>query len=63
CRLTGHTQNLTITHQAGGTTEVFSTLRGQALGQWLLAFVAVGLFAFGVYSLLTAVYRRINPSL
>ncbi len=50
-------------NQAGGTAEVFSTLRGQALGQWLLAFVAVGLFAFGVYSLLTAVYRRINPSL
>ena len=48
--------------QAGGTAEALSTLRHQAFGQWLLAFVAIGLFAFGVYSLLTAIYRRINPS-
>ncbi|WP_311065614.1 DUF1206 domain-containing protein [Halomonas sp. DWK9] len=48
--------------QAGGTAEALSTLRHQAFGQWLLAFVAIGLFAFGVYSLLTAAYRRINPS-
>lgn len=48
--------------QAGGTAEALNTLRHQAFGQWLLAFVAIGLFAFGVYSLLTAIYRRINPS-
>lgn len=48
--------------EAGGTAEVFSTLQEQIYGQWLLAFVAVGLFAFGVYSLLQAVYRRVNPS-
>lgn len=48
--------------QAGGTAEVFSTLRSQAYGQWLLAIVAVGLFAFGLYSLLAAIYRRINPA-
>lgn len=47
--------------QAGGTAEVFSTLRSQAYGQWLLAVVAIGLLAFGVYSLLAAIYRRINP--
>lgn len=48
--------------EAGGTAEVFSTLQEQIYGQWLLAFVAVGLFAFGVYSLLQSVYRRVNPS-
>lgn len=47
--------------QAGGTAAVFTTLREQAYGQWLLGFVAVGLFAFGVYSLLEAVYRRVTP--
>lgn len=48
-------------NQAGGIAEVFSTVRSQVFGQWLLALVAVGLFAFGLYSLLEAVYRRINP--
>lgn len=47
--------------QAGGTPEVFSLIRNQAFGQWLLGIVAVGLFAFGLYSLLLAVYRRIDP--
>nr|WP_264477817.1 DUF1206 domain-containing protein [Halomonas malpeensis] len=50
-------------NEAGGTEEVFSFLRDQAFGQWLLAFVALGLFAFGAYSVLAAVYRRINPDL
>lgn len=49
--------------QAGGTGEVFSTLRSQVYGQWLLAIVAIGLFAFGLYSLLAAAYRRINPEM
>lgn len=49
--------------EAGGTAEVFSTLRSQAFGQWLLAFVAVGLVAFGAYSVLAAIYRRINPAM
>ncbi|MEX0603250.1 MAG: DUF1206 domain-containing protein [Marinobacter sp.] len=48
--------------EAGGLAEVFSTLRSQAFGRWLLAFVAIGLFSFGLYSLLEAVYRRVNPS-
>ncbi|MEP1213981.1 MAG: DUF1206 domain-containing protein [Marinobacter sp.] len=47
--------------EAGGIAEVFSTLRNQAFGQFLLALVALGLFAFGIYSMLEAVYRRINP--
>ncbi|MCE8015591.1 DUF1206 domain-containing protein [Halomonas sp. MCCC 1A17488] len=46
--------------EAGGLTDVFSTLRSQAFGRWLLAFVALGLFSFGLYSLLEAVYRRVN---
>lgn len=49
--------------EAGGTGEVFSTLRSQAFGQWLLAIVAVGLFSFGLYSILAALYRRINPDM
>lgn len=47
--------------QAGGTPEVFTILREQAFGQWLLALVAAGLFAFGLYSLLLSAYRRITP--
>ncbi len=50
-------------NQASGIDEVFSTLRNQPFGQWLLAFVALGLFAFGLYSILAAVYRRINPEM
>ncbi|MGQ4877303.1 DUF1206 domain-containing protein [Billgrantia sp. LNSP4103-1] len=46
--------------EAGGLTEVFSTLRSQAFGRWLLAFVALGLLAFGLYSVLEAVYRRVD---
>lgn len=49
--------------EAGGTEEVFSTLRSQAYGQWLLVFVAIGLFAFGAYSVLASIYRRINPAM
>ncbi|WP_346797129.1 DUF1206 domain-containing protein [Halomonas sp. Bachu 37] len=48
--------------QAGGIGAVFNTLRSQAYGTWLLAFVAIGLFAFGVYSVLEAIYRRVDPS-
>ncbi|MEA2119283.1 DUF1206 domain-containing protein [Halovibrio sp. HP20-50] len=50
-------------NEAGGIDEVFSTLRNQPYGRWLLAFVALGLFAFGLYSLLAAIYRRINPKM
>lgn len=47
---------------AGGIAEVFGTFRKQAFGTSLIAFVAVGLFAFGAYSMLEAFYRRIDPS-
>ncbi|WP_447556068.1 DUF1206 domain-containing protein [Vreelandella sp. EE22] len=49
--------------EAGGTEEVFSALRTQTFGRWLLAFVAIGLCAFGAYSVLAAIYRRINPAM
>lgn len=45
--------------QAGGLGEVFGFVRQQAYGLVLLGVVAVGLFAFGVYSLLEAMYRRL----
>ncbi|MEX0740862.1 MAG: DUF1206 domain-containing protein [Pseudohongiella sp.] len=48
--------------QAGGLSEVFNTLREQPFGPWLLGFMALGLIAFGIYSLMQAVYRTINPS-
>jgi len=48
-------------NEAGGTKEAFEALRNQAFGVWLFAVVALGLFAFGVYSLLESVYRRVRP--
>lgn len=48
--------------QAGGTAEALNTLREQPFGRWLLGTVAIGLFAFGLYSFLEAAYRRVEPS-
>ncbi|MGD8175297.1 DUF1206 domain-containing protein [Marinimicrobium sp. ARAG 43.8] len=48
--------------QAGGTAEALNTLREQPFGPWLLGIVAVGLMAFGVYSLLESLYRQVHPS-
>ncbi|GGY82743.1 DUF1206 domain-containing protein [Marinobacter zhanjiangensis] len=48
--------------QAGGTSEVFNVLSHQVFGRWLLGIMATGLFAFGLYSLLLAAYRRIDPT-
>ena len=45
-----------------GMAEALQWLRDNAYGPWLLAVVAAGLFAFGVYSVLEAAYRRINTS-
>lgn len=45
---------------AGGLQEMFDTLRRQVYGAVLFAVVAVGLFAFGVYGVLEAVYRRVE---
>lgn len=45
-----------------GTSEALQLLRDQSYGPWLLGIVAAGLFAFGIYCLLEAAYRRINAS-
>lgn len=47
--------------EAGGMAEVFDSFRSQPFGTWMIGFVAVGLFAFGVYSVLEAIYRRVDP--
>lgn len=46
-----------------GTSEALQLLRDQSYGPWLLGIVAAGLFAFGIYCLLEAAYRRINTSI
>ena len=46
--------------KARGLSGVLSTIHRQPYGPYLLMVVAVGLFAFGVYSVLAAIYRRIG---
>jgi cadmium resistance protein CadD (predicted permease) len=46
--------------EAGGVAEALNSIAGESYGQWLLALVALGLVAFGVYSLLQAKSRRID---
>lgn len=45
--------------QARGLGGALEALAGQPYGPWLLAIVAIGLVAFGAYSILQARYRRI----
>lgn len=45
--------------QARGLGGALETLAAQPYGPWLLAIVALGLIAFGAYSILLARYRRI----
>lgn len=47
---------------ARGVGGALSSLREQAYGQWLLAAVALGLVAYGVYCLVRARWRRITPA-
>jgi hypothetical protein len=46
--------------QARGLGGALETLASQPYGPWLLGLVALGLIAFGAYSILEARYRRIN---
>jgi hypothetical protein len=46
--------------QSGGLREALGVLQAQPYGDTLFALVAFGLFAFGVYSGLQAVYRRVD---
>lgn len=43
-----------------GVADALVFLREQSYGAWLFGATAVGLFSFGVYSVLEALYRRIN---
>ena len=43
-----------------GMGEALNMLAASPYGDWLLGIVALGLFAFGIYSFLEAAYRRIN---
>lgn len=48
--------------EAGGLAKALNTLAQQSYGPWLLGVVALGLFAFGVFCLVEARYRRIRVS-
>ncbi|HSC68385.1 MAG TPA: DUF1206 domain-containing protein [Cellvibrio sp.] len=43
-----------------GMVDALELLRESSYGIWLFGIVAAGLFAFGVYSVLEAIYRRID---
>lgn len=43
-----------------GMGEALASLRSADYGGWVFGTVAAGLFAFGIYSLLEAIYRRID---
>jgi uncharacterized protein DUF1206 len=45
--------------QARGLSGALDTLAAQPFGPWLLGLIALGLVAFGAYSILEARYRRI----
>lgn len=47
--------------QAGGLDSALGWLRGQSYGGVLFLVVAAGLFAFGLYSLIEAGWRRVTP--
>ena len=46
--------------EAGGMVKALRWLQAQPYGPWLLGVVAVGLAAFGLFSFVQAVYRRID---
>ena len=45
-----------------GIADALNSLRDSAYGTWLFGIIAAGLFAFGLYSILEAIYRRIDTS-
>ena len=46
--------------ESGGLGKALLTLQAQPYGPWLLALIAAGLFAFGTYSVIQGIYRRID---
>ena len=45
-----------------GISDALRYIQNSGYGPWLLAVVATGLFAFGVYSVLESAYRKIDTS-
>lgn len=50
----------TTPSHAGGLADALQWLRSQAFGPWLLGAISLGLICFGIYSLVEAVYRRVQ---
>lgn len=48
--------------EAKGVGDALATVREQPYGPWLLGLVALGMIAYGVYELVRAKYRRIDPA-
>ncbi len=48
--------------EARGLGGALQTLERQPFGPWLLSLVAIGLVAYGIYELVRARYRRIQPA-
>lgn len=46
--------------EVSGMKDALLYIQEAAYGKWLFAIIAVGLFAFGIYSVLEAVYRRVE---
>ena len=49
-------------HEARGVGGALHALEEQAYGPWLLAIVALGLIAYGIYEFIRAFYRQIKPA-
>ncbi len=49
--------------QVGGLDEALETLAEQPYGPWLLMIVALGLMAYGVYMVVQARYRHLDPNM
>lgn len=46
--------------KAGGLSEAMGWLRDRPYGAWIFAVTALGLFCFGVYSIVESIYRRVE---
>ncbi|MEB3217120.1 MAG: DUF1206 domain-containing protein [Nostocales cyanobacterium 94392] len=49
--------------KVGGLNEALETLAAQPYGPWLLAIVALGLIAYGIYMVVQARYRHLDPNM
>ena len=49
--------------QVGGLDEALETLAEQPYGPWLLLIVALGLMSYGIYMVVQARYRRLDPNM